>query len=68
MPAPVSIRSCGFAVVNVLGDAADAVAAHFAFAAICVEHPHLRVSYRAGKDQDHAVAANAEPSVRDLNR
>lgn len=50
--------------MHVFGDAADAVAAHFAFAAIVVEHPHPRVRDIAGQDQDQPVSADTEAAMR----
>ena len=52
-------------VVDVLGDAADAVAAHLAFGAVGVEHPHPGIGPLGGHDQDQAVAADAEVAVAD---
>ena len=68
-PRPVSIFNCfllGDAVVeHILGDAANAVAAHLAFGAVGVEHPHSGVGPLGGHDQDQAVAADAEVAVAD---
>ena len=52
-------------VVDVLGDAADAVAAHLAFGAVGVEHAHAGVGPFGGGDQDQAVGADAEVAVAD---
>ena len=52
-------------VVDELGDAADAVAAHLRLAAVGVEHAHLRVGDLGGADEDEAVAADAEVPVAD---
>ena len=52
-------------VVDVLGDAADAVAAHFGLGAVGVEHPHLGVGAVDGADQDQAVGADAEVAIGD---
>jgi hypothetical protein len=51
------------AVVDELGDAADAVAAHLRLAAVGVEHAHLRVGDLGAADEDEAVAADAEVAV-----
>ena len=68
-PRPVSIvtsRLGGNAVVvDILGHAADAVAAHLAFAAVGVEHPHPGVGPFRRADQDQAVAADAEVPIAD---
>ena len=55
-------------VVDVLGDAADAVAAHFRLGAVGVEHPHPGVGPLAGTNEDQAVAADAEMAVGDSPR
>jgi hypothetical protein len=52
-------------VVDVLGHAADAVAAHFRLAAVGIEHPHAGVGSFAGADEDQAVSADAEMAVGD---
>ena len=59
------LRRADAVVVDVLGDAADAVAAHFGVGAVGVEHPHLGVGPLGGADQDQAVAADAEAAVGD---
>ena len=51
-----------------LGDAADSIAAHFAFAAIGVEHLHPRISRLARPNQDQAIATDTESSMRYLAR
>ena len=67
MPRPVSIRSVFLAadamVVDILGHAADAVAAHLRLGAVGVEHPHPGVGHLAGADQNQSVAADAEMPV-----
>src|SRR5262249_5614987 len=50
-------------VVQELGDAADAVAAHLGLAAVRVEHAHARVRDLAGQDRQHAFAADAEAAI-----
>lgn len=55
-------------VVNILGDTADAVAAHFRFAAISVEHSHARVGSFGGTDEDQAVPSHAKVPIADGNR
>ncbi len=50
-------------VEKVLGDAANAVAAHFAFRAVGVEHSHFRVGAFGRHDHDEAVAADARMAV-----
>ena len=50
-------------LVEQLGDAADAVAAHLGLAAVGVEHAHARVAHLAGQDREHAVAADAEVAI-----
>src|SRR5439155_25556809 len=52
-------------VVDVLGHAADAVAAHLRFAAVGVEHAHAGVGALRRADEDQAVAADAEMAVAD---
>ncbi len=52
-----------FAVIDIFGETADAVAAHFGFAAVGVEHPHLVIGHFGGQNQQQAVAANAELAV-----
>ena len=52
-------------IVEVLGDAADAVAAHLAFGAVGVEHPHPGVGPLGRHDQDQAVAADPEMAIAD---
>ena len=50
----------GDAVVkDVLCHAADAVAAHFALAAVQVEHAHFGIGHLRGADENHPVAPNA---------
>src|SRR5262249_14142180 len=55
-------------VVDVLGDAAQPVAAHFRLAAVGVVHPHPRVGLPRRANQDQAVAADAEMPVADRAR
>ena len=46
-------------IVEILGDATDAVTAHLAFGAVGVEHPHPRgVGPLRGHDQDQTVATD----------
>ena len=52
-------------IVDVLGHAADAVAAHFRFAAVGVEHPHPGRGDRRRANQDQPVAAHAKMPIRD---
>jgi hypothetical protein len=52
-------------VVDVFGDATNAVAAHFRFRAVGVEHPHPGVGRLGRENQDQAVAADAEVTVGD---
>ena len=69
-PRPVSIlsgeRRADAVVVNVLGHAADAVAAHFGLRAVGVEHPHPGVGHFAGADQNQTVAADAKMPIGHL--
>ena len=53
-------------LVQHLGHAAQAVAAHLGLAAVGVEHAHARVAAGAGQDRQHAVRAHAEVAVADL--
>ena len=53
-------------VESVLGDAADAVAAHLRLAAVGVEHPHPHVRRFRWKDQDQSISPNAKMPVRDF--
>ena len=55
-------------VVDILGEAADAVAAHLRFGAVRVEHPHPKRRGLARQDQDHAVRADAELAVAQERR
>ena len=52
-------------IVDILGDAANAVAAHFGLGAVGVKHPHPCVGHGAGANQDQAVAADAVMPVGD---
>ena len=67
MPALVSTASVGLAsqavVVDVLGDATDAVAAHLRLGAVGIEHLHPGVGRLGGEDEDQAVAADAEVAI-----
>ena len=71
-PRPVSTVTASLpgqaVVVDVLGHAADAVAAHLRLGAVGVEHPHPRVGPLRGHDQDQAVGADAEMPVADRHR
>ena len=55
-------------IVQILGDTADPVAAHLAFRAVGVEHPHPGVGSFRGHDQDQAIAADPEMAIADLHR
>ena len=55
-------------VVEVLGHAPDAVAAHLALGAVGIEHPHPGVGPFRGHDEDQAVGADAEVPVADGHR
>ncbi len=55
-------------IVQIFGDAADAVAAHLAFRAVGVEHPHPGIGSFRGHDQDQAIAADPEMAIADLDR
>src|SRR6185436_3765621 len=55
-------------VVDVLADAADAVAAHRSLGAVGVEHDHPEVGLLRGGDQDEAVGADAGVAVADRDR
>ncbi len=50
-------------IAGVEGEAPDAVAAHFAFAAVGVEHPHLEHTLGGVIGDEEAVRADPEPSV-----
>ena len=50
-------------VIDELAEAANAVAAHFRFAAIAVKDAHPRIRAIGGQGQDEAVAANAKAPV-----
>jgi hypothetical protein len=52
-------------VVNVLGDAADAVAAHLGLGTVGVEHAHLRIRNVGRADQNQTVRADAEVTITD---
>src|SRR5437016_5986522 len=51
-------------VVNVLGDAANPVAAHLAVRPIGVIHPHFGVAALGRTDQNEPVPAHTEPPIR----
>jgi len=53
---------------NILCHATDGVAAHFALAAIQIEHTHFRIRNGAGQNQDHAVASDGKVAGRHLPR
>ena len=55
-------------IVQILGDTADPVAAHLAFGAVGVEHPHPGIGSFRGHDQDQAVAADSEMAIADRHR
>ena len=62
------LLALGNAVVKqVLGHAADAVAAHPALAAVQVEHAHLGVGLVTGADQDDPIAAHAVVPVAEVD-
>ena len=71
-PRPVSMVSARFSadavIVDELGHAANAVAAHLRFAAVGVEHAHAGVGRSDGTDQDQPIAADAEMPVADCLR
>jgi len=50
-------------IVQVLGDAADAVAAHLAFGAVGVEHAHPGTRPLGWHDQDEAVGSDPEMAI-----
>ena len=50
-------------VERVLGHAAHAVAAHFGFAAVGIEHAHPHVRTLGGQDEDQPVGPDAEVAV-----
>src|SRR4029079_4870022 len=52
-------------IVDVLGDATDAVAAHLRLAAVRVEHAHAGVGALRRADENQPVAADAEVPVAD---
>ena len=54
-------------VEGVFGDAANAVAAHFGFAAVGVEHAHADVGFLGGEDEDQAVGSDAEVAIGDAD-
>ena len=53
------------AVPGVAGGAADGIAAHFGFAAIGIKNAHGEIGALGGKEQDQAIAADAEVPVAD---
>ena len=61
-------------VINQLGHTAEAVAAHFRFAAVCVEHAHpgvgpLRLGDSTGRaNQNQSISANSKMTVTYRNR
>ena len=55
-------------VKGVLCDATDAIAAHFCFAAIGIEHAHFHVSLFRGLNQNQPIAAHAEIPIADFAR
>ena len=54
-------------VKHIFAHAADAVAAHFSFAAVGVEDAHFKVGDPGGQNPDHAVGPGAEVPVRKPN-
>ena len=52
-------------VVDVLAHAADAVAAHFRFAAVAVEHAHPDVRDGRGQNEDETIRSDAAMAVAD---
>src|SRR5262249_37669871 len=52
-------------IVKVLGDTANAVAAHLGFTAVGVVHAHACVGLVGGADQDETVGSDAEMTVAD---
>src|SRR5205823_946986 len=50
-------------VIRIFGHAANAVAAHFAFQAVGVEHAHADVGLLRRHDEDQAVAADAGVAI-----
>ena len=65
---PVVRRGGDIALDGVLGEAADAVAAHLALRAVGVEHHHLEVSHVGVGDENQPIAADAEMPVAHLAR
>ena len=58
---PAATGWLAIAVGQEPGQAADAVAAHFGFAAISIENPHSQLSLALGRQgQDHSVSPNAK--------
>ena len=54
-------------IEGILGDAANAVAAHLRFAAVGVEHAHAHIGALGWANQDEAIAADAEVAIADLD-
>ena len=54
-------------VMQVFGHAPDGVPAHFALAAVPVEHAHLRIRHLRRANQHHAVSADADMAVCQLH-
>ncbi len=53
-------------IVDVFGNAANTVAAHFGLGPIGVVHAHASVATFARTDQDHAIGPDSEVAIRNL--
>ena len=49
--------------MQVFGNAANRIATHFPFAAVCVEHLHPCIGNIRGVNDDQSVTANAETAI-----
>src|SRR5262245_18299192 len=55
-------------VIDILGQATNAVAAHLRLTPVRVEHAHAEISMGGGQDQDQAIRANTKVPVTDRPR
>ena len=55
-------------VIDILGQATNAVATHLRLTTVCVEHAHAKIGMGRGQDQDQAIRANTKVSVTDRPR
>src|SRR5215813_2188864 len=59
---------CHPTVIDILGQAPNAIATHLRFTAVRVEHAHAEISLGGGQDQDQAIRAHTKVPVTDRPR